>query len=199
MSDDRGQDTRELRLEGIGLFIVGALLLSGLAGAFYLGRWVERRAAPRGLGAEMTGEMAPEGRGQLSDADVGSGHFDTVDGGEKEAEPQRQTVAPASTTPPPTTTQAAVPPTSSPDRSAPASGGSWYVQVSASRDRSSAEKLVGALGDAGFPVRLFTEPQGQSTVYKVRVGGYATRGEADAVKTRLDGRGYEGAWITQIR
>ncbi len=191
MHDDRGHDTRELRLEGIGLFIVGALLLSGLAGAFYLGRWVERRAAPAAsLGVEMMGEIAPEGRGQLSDADVGEGHFDTLEGGEKQAEPERQTVDPASTPP-------ASKPSSTP--SAPASGGSWYVQVFAGLDRSSAETLVGTLGDAGFPVRLFTDNQGQSTVYKVRVGGFATRGEADAVKVRLKDQGRKDAWVTQIR
>ena len=126
---------------------------------------------------------------------MGSGHFDTVEGGQKEAEPQRETVEPSSTNT--TATRPAVaqnrPPSGAPAPAA--SRGSWYVQVFAGGDRSSADSLVGKLRDAGFAARWFIE----ESQYKVRVGGYATRGEADAMKTRLQGQGHEDAWLTQIR
>ena len=82
---------RELRLEGAGLFIVGGLLLAALAGSFYLGRWVERRGAIPGSAPGIATRQAAEARSEPA-VDVGkeTTYFDTVSGGEKEAEPERE-------------------------------------------------------------------------------------------------------------
>jgi rare lipoprotein A len=198
MDDDRGQESRELRLEGIGLFVIGALLLAALVGAFYLGRYVERRSAPAGgFGAEMT-DLGPTGSGRLDDADVEGGHFDTVEGGEKEAEPERETAtppAPRETPPPAARTGPAEPAPKGTEPVAAATGGNFYVQVSAGTQRSPAEALVKKLSDAGFPVRLRTD----GSLHRVQVGGYASRREADKVRDRLREAGYTEAWVTETR
>ena len=47
MESERGraEPVRELRLEGIVLFVIGGVLVACLAGAFFLGRWYERQSA----------------------------------------------------------------------------------------------------------------------------------------------------------
>jgi cell division septation protein DedD len=170
---------------------------AALAGAFYLGRYVERRSTPAaGFGAEMT-DLGPTGSGRLDDADVEGGHFDTIDGEQKEAESQRETVPPPAPreSPPATATVTKTAPESESKAAAASTGGSFYVQVLASRQRSSAESLIQKLSDAGFPARIRTE----GGVHRVQVGGYASRDEVDAVRDRLREAGYGDAWVTESR
>ncbi len=70
------------------------------------------------------------------------------------------------------------------------------VQVWAGRERPTAERLVAALQEAGFGVRMFAESSGGETLYKVRVGGYASEALARQAVDDLQARGYRGAWVT---
>ena len=155
------ESMHEFRLEGIGLLLGGGLLLAMMAGAFFLGRWVER-------GAQPGGPQPVSGSGPLSQvltpepgADVGQGvtHFDNLDGAEKQLEPAREV-------PPP---KGAMPAAAS--AAAQADGGRYYVQVSALRDQGTAAEMIDMLKAQGYGVRLFSEREGQGTLYKVRVGG----------------------------
>src|SRR5262245_45145028 len=160
MQEGRDQPpVKELRLEGAGLFIVGGLFLAALAGSFYLGRWVERRTAPvsaSGLAPRGTAEAKSE-----PPVDVGkqTSYFDTVSGGEKEAEPGREaSKAPARAAVSESPQRPA--PSVAPDPSSPVppgDGGPFYVQLFAGRDQTSAESLVRGLGAAGYRVRMDTE------------------------------------------
>jgi cell division septation protein DedD len=109
--------------------------------------------------------------------------FDTLSGGGKEAEPRRE----ASSRPP----APAVP--------APPVGvsGAFSVQVFAGRDRATAEEVAKALMAKGYPVRMTSEAEGKSALYKVRVGRYVTKGEAQAAAERLRREGQSGAWVTK--
>ena len=78
------------------------------------------------------------------------------------------------------------------------SGGKWYVQVFAGRDRNSAEGLVRELEAAGYSVRLFSEREGRGALYKVRVGGYPTRDAAAGAADKLKGEGHAGAFPTEV-
>ena len=40
--------------------------------------------------------------------------------------------------------------------------------------------------------------RGPGTLYKVRVGGYATRDQAGGIAERLRQEGYRGAWVTSV-
>lgn len=75
---------------------------------------------------------------------------------------------------------------------APASGIEVYVQVASSQNPTWASALAGDLTrDAGLPARVL-EPELVGEGYRVVIGPYGTRGEAEAVARKLQGRPH---WI----
>jgi cell division septation protein DedD len=76
-------------------------------------------------------------------------------------------------------------PQSKPAADVPTSGrpGTWFLQVSALSTRSAAADMVRSLAGKGYPAYL-QEPQGDA-LYRVRIGRYRDRGEADRVAARL--------------
>ena len=183
MSPEResNEPVREFRLEGVGLAVVGVAIVVLLAGAFWLGRWYES-TRPAGAGPDAATGLAggaegagPEVRGE-ADASEGLTYCDTLEGQEKQAEPGREarpgTAAPSGAGQPEPTERRG-------DRQA-TSDGPWFVQVFAGRDRTSAESLATRLGDLGYPVKIHTVREGQTPLYKVGVGGYVSREEAES-------------------
>jgi len=194
MADERRDEgVREFRLEGLGLAVIGGVLLAALAGAFFLGRWYERQTLGP-IAARAAGEGDPLANvvraveQEPADVDADAGYFDRIEGGEQQAEPQREARQPASTPGPAGGAPAAA--------AAPERAGDYFVQVFAGRDESSAAALVQRLRAAGHPVRLHSEREGDGSLYKVQVGGYATMDEARAAAKRLQDQGYPGAWVT---
>lgn len=85
---------------------------------------------------------------------------------------------------------AAVPPASDP----------YTVQVAALRSAAAAEELAGRLRGKGFPAHVMVEPvpAGEpAAMYRVRVGEYADRGEAERVRQRLEQEEQLTPWITR--
>jgi septal ring-binding cell division protein DamX len=76
-------------------------------------------------------------------------------------------------------------PPSRPAAGVPTSGqpGTWFLQVSALSTRSAAADMVRSLNGKGYPAYL-QEPQGDA-LYRVRIGRYRDRAEADRVAARL--------------
>ena len=171
------EEARELRLEGIGLVVVGGVIVAALLGAFQLGRFVERQNAPRSTSSSAqpsSGESEPE------DATENLTFFDTL----SDTEPKREASASASPRP-------AVPPPS-------VSPGPWFVQVFVGRDRSAAEEVVKTLRGKGYPVRAEAVKEGATTsLFKVRVGGFPTREAAEAAADRLHGDGQASTWVVK--
>lgn len=173
-------EPRELRLEGGTLWFGVALLLAALAGAFFLGRWSAGGGeAPPSPASKAT---APGAVLPPADVDATAGGFD-VSG---VPEPRRQVAEPTS------------PPAAASSPAAPAAtpSGPWQVQVFAGRDRQAAERLVGSLKAAGWPVHLQSVPEGRGSLLKVRVGGYPSRAAAEEAATKLRGQGQASAWVT---
>jgi len=184
-ADGRGPaDGREIRLEGPVLAAAGLALVVLLAGAFWLGRVVERGGtgaarAASGATAELPVSETPVDVGATQD------FFDRADGPGQALDPSREarranpavaaSAQPAAPTPGP---------------------GAFLVQVWAGRDRPTGERLVAALQEAGFGVRMYAESSGGDTLYKVRVGGYETEDRARQAVEDLKARGYRGAWIS---
>ena len=194
---------REFRLEGVGLFVMGGVFLVVMACAFYLGRWVERRAAGPDTGTLLTDQAIPGSARSEKPVDVTgeAGYFDTIEGA-TEAEPERQAIELPSAAPDVVEESAGVvrAPDKTPPRreeTAPAAG-PFYVQLFAGRDKASAEGLVRGLGDRGYRVRLDTERAGDGVLYRVRVGGYAAKPDAEVLANRLRSEGYSDAWVTQV-
>ena len=92
-----------------------------------------------------------------------------------------QAVPPAAARPP---APAAAPPASA---DVPTSGkpGTWYVQVSALRNRAEAGNMVKRLLAKGYPAYLELPARSTPAIYRVRVGRYSDRREADKVARRL--------------
>lgn len=76
-------------------------------------------------------------------------------------------------------------PESKPAAGVPTSGrpGTWFLQLSALRNQDAAADMVRELAAKGYPAYL-QEPQGDA-LYRVRIGRYRDRAEADRVAARL--------------
>ena len=72
--------------------------------------------------------------------------------------------------------------------SVPNPAGTIYLQVSSSQNSEWAQALAKQLKDGGFPAKVL-DPKTSDESYRVVVGPYGTRDEADAVGKRL-GRPY---------
>jgi DedD protein len=118
------------------------------------------------------------------------------------AEPRK----PQASTPPPTaatpTASAVVPPA---EAKPPAEGGAvaaeppgkgFVVQVAAVRERREAETIARRLSAKGYPT-FVTTPAGAARVFRVRVGKYPDRRQAEAIKTRLEKEEQFKPWITR--
>jgi DedD protein len=86
------------------------------------------------------------------------------------------------------------------DPSVPVSGrpGTWVVQVIATRDREVASTVVKKLAGKGYPAFLVTPAAGAAQpFYKVHVGRYNDRREAEQVSTRIKKEEQFQSWITR--
>jgi cell division septation protein DedD len=76
--------------------------------------------------------------------------------------------------------------------------GTWVVQVIATRDRNMATSIVKRLAGKNYPAFLVNPPAGAGPAYyKVHVGRYSDRGEAEQVSTRIKKEEQFQAWITR--
>ena len=66
-----------------------------------------------------------------------------------------------------------------------ARAGVWLIQVHALRDREAASKIVRNLIAKGYPAFLANPPRGTPAFYRVQIGRYKDRAEADQVARRL--------------
>lgn len=185
------ETARELRFEGWGLLVVVTVLIAAGAGAFYTGRIYERRVGPPPAHVaapelDPLGEVVDAGDAPLADVESTTDHFDAPAGDGAPAEPSRELARSA----PEEAAEGRA------DAPAAEAGAGFFVQVFAGRDRQAAEKMVERVRGDDFRVRLFAQSEGQGSLFKVQVGGYATREEAMVAAGELQKKGYNGAWVT---
>lgn len=71
------------------------------------------------------------------------------------------------------------------------------VQVGSFASHNNAERLVGQLNEAGFDAYMYGEETGGRTIWRVRVGAYEERAEAERLlETLRDERGLEGIVVS---
>ena len=99
--------------------------------------------------------------------------------------PQQSAAAQPPKTPPPASEKPADPP-AKPAAKPPATGG-WVVQVMALKTREGADKLASDLKTKGYPAFVANPARG---LYRVRVGPFAKRAEAEQIRGRLAREGY---------
>ncbi|MFW6108310.1 MAG: SPOR domain-containing protein [bacterium] len=73
---------------------------------------------------------------------------------------------------------------------APAAGGSHWVQVMALGQRSAAERHARRFRERNYPAAVAAMRSGGRTLYAVRIGPYASEGEAQRVASKLRGQGF---------
>jgi cell division septation protein DedD len=92
---------------------------------------------------------------------------------------------PAAAAPPPAPAPASAPKPGA----APASSvqpGAWVVQLQALKNRGEAAGIAGRLAAKGYPAFVLDPVPGEPVYYRVQVGGYADRPQADQVARRLE-------------
>ena len=118
--------------------------------------------------------------------------------------------------PPPATRAAAAPPTRGRDAqpavaaptesaavkaansgTAEPSGGGFAIQVAALRQRAEADSVVRALTGKGYAAYVMTPESGAPAVFRVRVGKFKERREAESVAARLQKEEQFKPWIVR--
>jgi DedD protein len=75
---------------------------------------------------------------------------------------------------------------------APAKGDGFVVQLAAFADDKGANALANKLKRSGYAAYVQPVETSRGTLWRVRVGGYASKPEADAARVTLKGEGYNG-------
>lgn len=211
---------REIQLNGKQLVFMAMAFVVIAVGIFLMGVQVGRGVrGERGLpeGADVVAAATPEAEPPLPPASGTQGSSDTpVTAGEKlsyaerltgnEAaadsltktpEPPAEAPAPKAETPAPEPTAA----TPAPAPAAPAAneppGNGFAIQVAALRERSEADTIVKSLAGKGYPAYVLAPAKGAPSVYRVRVGKFKERREADTVAARLQKEEQFKPWVVR--
>jgi len=83
-------------------------------------------------------------------------------------------------------------PTSDAAPAAPAKADGFVVQLAAFADDKGANALANKLKRSGYAAYVQPVETSRGTLWRVRVGGYASKPEADAARVTLKGEGYNG-------
>jgi cell division septation protein DedD len=116
------------------------------------------------------------------------------------AEPVVRDVAPPRPEPPaqPAAEKTEPPPAAAPPASAATASGTWAVQVVSLRDRGAAARIADRLKGKGYPAFLVSPPAGApAPLFKVQVGRYNDRREADQISARLRKEERFDTWIVR--
>jgi cell division septation protein DedD len=77
------------------------------------------------------------------------------------------------------------------------SGSGFALQITALRERGEAETIAKRLSAKGYAAYVMRPPAGTPAVYRVRVGKFKTRHEAEAIAARLQKEEQFTPWITR--
>lgn len=105
--------------------------------------------------------------------------------------PEKAAVKPPKATATATVTDGAAPANPEPR------GNGWAVQVQAVTTRAEADALARRLSAKGYPAFVTPRGSGPLVRYGVRVGKYDKKGEAEAVKARLEKEEQFKPWVTK--
>jgi len=189
---EREYSTHEILLENRHLAFVGAGVVVLCMGAFLLGRWSERSRwespdtslpQPAGVTAQLPIEGGAPPAAQAGREENGFSGEEILPG-ESPAGPE----APARSDP--SAPRAEKPPQPG------MRGDDLYIQVIATRHADAAQVLRERLAQRQYPAAVVSSPDGEGRpLYRVRVGGYGSRREAEQVALRLQKEEHLRTWI----
>lgn len=108
-------------------------------------------------------------------------------------EPEPAAPAPAKPTPAPVT---AAPAAAAAVSSEPAGPG-FAIQVAALKEKDEADTIVKRLASKGYPAYVVAPPKGTPSMFRVRVGKFKDRREADSVAAKLQKEEQFKPWIVR--
>lgn len=85
--------------------------------------------------------------------------------------------------------------TAEPSSAAANDGFSYFIQAGAFRSQNEADAQRAKLAMLGWEARISEREQNGRTVFRVRVGPFAKRGDAEQLKQKLDGAGVDSALV----
>jgi cell division septation protein DedD len=88
-------------------------------------------------------------------------------------------------------------PASLPAPSAEPAGSGFALQITALREKGEADSIARRLSSKGYSAYVLTPAKGSPSIYRVRVGKFKTRREAEAMATRLQKEEQFTPWITR--
>jgi DedD protein len=110
-------------------------------------------------------------------------------------QPARETTPPPAKQPPARATTA---PPAAHDMSRPEPGGSGYaVQIAALNVRSEADAIARRLSSKGYAAYVLSPAAGTPSVYRVRVGKFPTKREAETIAAKLQKEEQFKPWVTR--
>lgn len=222
MSDTREASWYEIALTHSQIVKIFVVLLLCLVGAFFSGVWIGRDAAAtvqpmEAVNAETVAAASEEGEvAQLnffSDEPVepaapepavpevrpGRTLVDDLNGAEPEPEAETRIAESRPQSPPATNSpDAPVEVTrEAPATVAPDDAGDLVVQVFSSNDATQARRVLGRLAQGGHPAYLSPVEVSGRTMYRVRIGPYSERSQAESVADSVRRTFNLDTWITQ--
>jgi septal ring-binding cell division protein DamX len=84
-----------------------------------------------------------------------------------------------------------------PSAGAPSPGSGYAVQVAALNVRSEADAIAKRLSAKGYAAYVQTPPNGTASVFRVRIGTFKTRHEAETVAAKLQKEEQFKPWVTK--
>lgn len=191
--------THEILLENRHLALIGAGVLVLCVGSFLLGRWTERSRwvnpdAPLPQVTDVTGGLPIESR----PADAGLAADDGQEGQEILAGEEEPPISRAAEPAPAARPAPAAAPGPRAEKSPQGAGGreDLYIQVLATRHAEAARALREKLITRDYPAAIVSSPDARGRpLYRVRVGGYESRREAEEVAARLEREEHLKTWI----
>jgi DedD protein len=100
-------------------------------------------------------------------------------------------------TPPPTSAATTNVPAPAPAASAEPPGTGFSIQVAALRERGEADAIVKRLAGKGYPAYVVAPAKGSASIFRVRVGKYKDRREADTVAAKLQKEEQFKPWVVR--
>lgn len=208
-TQDEGFHEIQLNGKQLVFFFMAAtvvLVVSFLLGVF-VGRGVERQSGNGDavIAAQPAPPAAPAPTTTASDARPAGPEELTYPERLATAGSPRETLReppPPAAAPPPATRPRVEPATTPPaiaasDVPAEPAGDGFSIQVTALGKREEAAAIVRRLADKGYPAYVMAPGAGAPSVFRVRVGKFKERGEADAVSARLQKEEQFKPWIVR--
>jgi septal ring-binding cell division protein DamX len=98
---------------------------------------------------------------------------------------------------PPAPKVAAAPPQTAPPTAAEPSGSGYAVQIAALNIRSEADAIAKRLSSKGYSAYVLAPANGTPSVFRVRVGKFPTKREAETVAAKLRKEEQFNPWVTR--